>query len=294
MSSTYCENCNNRVSDNKAKKCSNCGALLKQRMNSGQDKAAFIGFLVVITMVIVVLTGRISDFTDEGIQQEGRPDKEEILAQMPEKQLENKMAAAQQEENQDSDFTDKIELNYLELEKVHPGKETDVASREIKASDTKSRVTSKNAAVNTKKLEIAKLEKEVKAIPVSRVSDNLRIYRQLLMLDPENLRYRKKVAYYEMKHEKREPTRGRKEEFVIINEAKWASVLSYPVQGALLGNIPAGEKVQILEKQFSKKGGSTQTWFRVRFDGSYGWISKNDTSGEINNETVIAEKNQKN
>ena len=100
MSSTYCENCNNRVSDNKAKKCSNCGALLRQRMNSGQDKAAFIGFLVVITMVIAVLTGRISDFTDEGIQQEGRPDKEEIFAQMPEKYLENKMAAAQQEENQ--------------------------------------------------------------------------------------------------------------------------------------------------------------------------------------------------
>lgn len=294
MSSTYCENCNNRVSDSAAKKCPNCGAHLKYKMNSGQDKAAFIGFMVVIIMVLVVLAGRIPDFGDERLQQEGQPEEEEIFAQMPENHLENKMAAAQQEEKQNSDFTDKIELNYLELEKVHPGKETDIDSRKIEASDSHSMVTIKNTEVNTKKLEIAKLERKVKSLPVSRVSDNLKIYKQLLTLDPENLRYRKKVAYYEMKHEKNESTEGIKEEFVIISKTKSAFVLSYPVKGALLGYIPAGKKVQILEKQFSKKGRSTQAWFRIRFDGSYGWISKNDTSGEIKNETFIAEKNQKN
>jgi len=44
---------------------------------------------------------------------------------------------------------------------------------------------------------IARLEKQVKAIPMSRTVDNLNIYRYLLKLDPDNTRYQKKVAFYE-------------------------------------------------------------------------------------------------
>jgi hypothetical protein len=263
-------------------------------LNSGQDKTAFIGFMIVIIMVLVVLTGRLSDFGDERLQQVGQLEEEENYAQMPENQLINKMAAVTKEEKQHSDFTDKIELNCLELEKVHPGKETDIDSRKIETSDPHSMVTSKNTEVNTKKLEIAKLERKVKSLPASRVSENLKIYKQLLTLDPENLRYRKKVDYYEMKQEKNESRAGIKGEFVIIRKTKSASVLSYPVKGALLGYMRAGKKVQILEKQLSKKGRSTQVWFRIRFDGSYGWINKNETSSEIRNDTFIAEENRKN
>lgn len=44
---------------------------------------------------------------------------------------------------------------------------------------------------------IARLEQQVKAIPMSRTVDNLNIYRYLLKLDPDNKRYQKKVAFYE-------------------------------------------------------------------------------------------------
>lgn len=44
---------------------------------------------------------------------------------------------------------------------------------------------------------IESLENEVKPVPVSNAALNLKLYRQLLALDPDNLRYQKKVALYE-------------------------------------------------------------------------------------------------
>jgi hypothetical protein len=50
--------------------------------------------------------------------------------------------------------------------------------------------------------EIERLEGRVRQIPASRTLDNLRIYRRLLKLDPENVKYQKKVAVYEEKFRK--------------------------------------------------------------------------------------------
>ncbi|WP_167527590.1 DUF3192 domain-containing protein [Desulfosarcina alkanivorans] len=44
---------------------------------------------------------------------------------------------------------------------------------------------------------IAALEKKVKPVPVSNAALNLKLYRQLRDLDPDNSRYQKKVAFYE-------------------------------------------------------------------------------------------------
>ena len=48
-----------------------------------------------------------------------------------------------------------------------------------------------------RKEKIAVLEKEVGPVPASNPSLNLKLYRQLLALDSKNVRYQKKVAYYE-------------------------------------------------------------------------------------------------
>ncbi len=44
---------------------------------------------------------------------------------------------------------------------------------------------------------IEELEKAVAPIPAYNVASNLKLYRQLLQLDPENPKYQKKVSYYE-------------------------------------------------------------------------------------------------
>ncbi len=58
-----------------------------------------------------------------------------------------------------------------------------------------------------KRAEIARLEAQVRHIPVARTLDNLKIYRYLLKLAPENRRYRKKVAFYEDRFEKEKAIR---------------------------------------------------------------------------------------
>lgn len=52
-------------------------------------------------------------------------------------------------------------------------------------------------AENARQRKIAALEKEVRPVPVHNAELNLKLYRQLLELDPDNVRYQKKVAFYE-------------------------------------------------------------------------------------------------
>lgn len=54
---------------------------------------------------------------------------------------------------------------------------------------------------------IRAIEKKVRPVPASNASLNLKLYRQLLELDPHNPRYRKKVALYEERLGRQEKTR---------------------------------------------------------------------------------------
>ena len=54
----------------------------------------------------------------------------------------------------------------------------------------------------------------------------------------------------------------------------------------MLGSISAGKNVQILEKQSVKNVMMTQIWYRVKINGSYGWISKDVTTGGIVSENL--------
>jgi len=64
-------------------------------------------------------------------------------------------------------------------------------------------------AIRRKK--IASLEKKVRPVPVSNAALNLKLYRQLLELNPDNARYRKKVAFYEERLAAREKARRERE-----------------------------------------------------------------------------------
>lgn len=59
----------------------------------------------------------------------------------------------------------------------------------------------KSATIIKKKELITKLESKVMKIPVSKYKENLDIYKELYELDPENERYKRKVAFYEDKLE---------------------------------------------------------------------------------------------
>jgi hypothetical protein len=53
-----------------------------------------------------------------------------------------------------------------------------------------------NLSEEKKAQTIKNLEEKVHKIPVSNTKDNLKIYRELAKLDPQNERYKKKIAFY--------------------------------------------------------------------------------------------------
>jgi outer membrane protein assembly factor BamE (lipoprotein component of BamABCDE complex) len=56
---------------------------------------------------------------------------------------------------------------------------------------------------------IAELEQAVKPLPVSATGENLKIYRELLSLAPDNERYQRKVAFYSERHETEQTAKRR-------------------------------------------------------------------------------------
>ncbi len=104
--------------------------------------------------------------------------------------------------------------------------------------------------------EIARLEAQVRKIPVARTMDNLRIYRYLLKLDPGNSRYRDKVAFYETKAEEDRVRRVRMRQIEterrkIQNEILKSFVGNNRVQMAI--NLLGGGKFHIWIKNISQQ-----------------------------------------
>ena len=67
---------------------------------------------------------------------------------------------------------------------------------------------------------------------------------------------------------------------VIDNAARSARFLSRPANGRELGRIPAGTRLEILEKRNVKTGMLTQTWYRISYESVEGWVSQYVTVGK--------------
>jgi len=74
-------------------------------------------------------------------------------------------------------------------------RQTEAAERRRREAETKAAARRKAEQERLEKIEA--LEKEVGPVPASNAALNLKLYRQLLELAPDNSRYQKKVAFYE-------------------------------------------------------------------------------------------------
>lgn len=70
--------------------------------------------------------------------------------------------------------------------------------------------TTKQLAIQTK-IRIKNVEAQLKSIPASKVALNLRLYKELHELDPDNPRYADKIIYYQIKVKEKEVERKRRE-----------------------------------------------------------------------------------
>lgn len=290
MSSAYCKECGNQSFDKNARKCPDCGGSLERKPTSIKEKVGMLGFVVVI-IILFASMGEISDFFEKGSPLEDNRGKESA-APVIDKSFINDKTSVPERKTPEDEFLETIEMHHMDLVGLQNENKCEEASRKPELFQKDNNLEYQNVGDIEKKNEIAALEKKAKSIPVSRISDNLYIYKQLLALEPNNPKYKNKVAFYKGKVEANKRKKKKGKEFVMINKTGSVPVLSYPINGAILGSIPAGKKVQIFEKQSFKSEMMTQTWYRVKTNGSYGWISKDVTTGGIVGENVTTAKHQ--
>jgi len=285
----YKENVNPLIHE-KANECADCGDPLERKVNSVKEKVGFLGFVLII-VILLVFMGKTSDFFETGPQIKNSVEKQNTAPVLNERLINDRTSVPETKKPKEK-FLETIETHYMELVVLHSEKKHDEASRELDLFQKYNKLDYKNVEDVKKNIEIAELEKKAKSIPVSRVLDNLNIYKQLLALEPNNLKYKKKVASYKAKLEANERKKEKEEQFVMIDKIGPAPVLSYPIKGSILGSISAGKNVQIFEKQSVKNGMMTQIWYRVKINGSYGWISKDVTTGGMVGENVTTVSRQ--
>ena len=286
MSSVYYNESGGQLIHKKANEYTDCGDPLERKVNSVKEKVGFLGFILII-VILLVFMGEIADFFEKGPRIKESAEKQNTAPVLDKGFINDRTSVPETTKPKDK-FLETIETHDMELMALQNEKKHDEASRELDLFQKNNKLDHKNVEDIKKNIEITELEKKAKSIPVSRVMDNLNIYKQLLALEPNNAKYKKKVAFYKTKLEANERKKEKEEQFVMIDKTGPAPVLSYPIKGSILGSISSGKSVQIFEKQSVKNGMMTQIWYRVKINGSYGWISKDVTmgDGEIRNSNI--------
>ena len=101
-------------------------------------------------------------------------------------------------------FLGNLENNYQKVIKLYNSKNYQGAMKEINKFITYGKDDYKDIKQLNKKItKIGKLEQKVKNLPASKILENLNGYEELLKLDPNNELYKKKVAHYQAKYEKK-------------------------------------------------------------------------------------------
>ena len=286
MVSAYYKESGDQLIHEKANECTDCGDPLERKANSVKEKVGFLGFVLII-IILLVFMGKTSDFFEKGSRIKDSAEKQNTDPVL-DKRLINDRTSVPETKKPTEKFPETIETHSVDLMALQNEKKHDEASRELDLFQKNNKLDHKNVEDIKKNIEIAELEKKAKSIPVSRVLDNLTIYKQLLALEPNSAKYKKKVASYQAKLEANERKKEKEEQFVMIDKTGSAPVLSFPIKGSILGSIPAGRNVQIFEKQSVKNGMMTQIWYRVKINGNYGWISKDVTTGGIVGENITS------
>lgn len=286
MSSVYYNESGGQLIHRKTNECTDCGDPLGRKANSVKEKVGFLGFVLII-IILLIFMGKIPDFSEKGPQIKDSVEKQNTAPVLDERLISDRTSVPETKKPKDK-FLETIETRDMELMALHNEKKHDEASRELDLFQKYNKQDNKNVEDIKRNTEIVELEEKAKSIPVSRVLDNLNIYKQLLALEPNNAKYKKKAAFYKAKLEANERKKEKEGQFVMIDKAGSAPALSFPIKGSILGSIPAGKNVQVFEKQSVKNGMMTQIWYRVKINGSYGWISKDVTTGGIVGENVTS------
>lgn len=120
---------------------------------------------------------------------------------------------------------------YSELVRIEP--ENEVYKEKLAHYKAKLEEKEKEEKEKKRKEAISSLEKELKDVPASEVSKNLKLYRELLKLAPDNSQYKNKVSHYQAKAEELEQEKRRERlkasSHLELLSWKWSPIRRYAV-----------------------------------------------------------------
>lgn len=179
MSLIKCKGCGNNISS-KADNCPTCGNPIKKKTNIGCVGVIFIAFII---SIVLSSMSSMSDFFSKRAAVK--------------KQAELVQKRAELAQNQKDEFFKKIDDHYNNMVLYHDDK-IQQASKELALFEKYGQLDYKDVSEYSTKIQIKNLEIKAKDIPASNAAENLKIYKQLSSLDPENLNYNLKIdIYYE-------------------------------------------------------------------------------------------------
>jgi hypothetical protein len=255
MSLKKCKECGNQVST-KADACPSCGAKVK-----GQSKNYGCGTLIVILILIGVVWSQIDGCLEKREKEKERVAEIELAAK-------RKVELEKAETKEKADFEKNIEQHYQNLVSFYEKKSISEGLKEVALFRKYDKSDYKDLPDISKRLTIMDLEQKVKDIPASEAWKNLTIYNSLAKLDPENKRYKQKVAFYQTKVHllEKEEKRKRKE-----YQASLARFGEKPKNSSWDDSVRC---VETYMKEAAKDPDSLEfeKWGRVAHNAEDGWL----------------------
>lgn len=155
---------------------------LRSSKEFGKAEIGCLGSIILIIIVLIFI-GKMTGFFERSEEK---------------KRIEQQKLVAQLEEKRGISFLNNIEQHYQTLLTAYNNNNFKQASNQLTLFRKYGKLDYKNVADINREV-ISTLERKVKKLPASMARENLEIYKQLLALDPQNQRYKQKVAHYTKK-----------------------------------------------------------------------------------------------
>lgn len=184
-----CQKCGSFV-DPMLDKCPSCGDLIRGDPSKRLGRVVYLGGIIFIIAVVIVIP-QISKFLEQRSKENERREKTQIEAELKE-----------EKRVQEERFLSRISYHYQRALELFNAKKYEEAKKQLSPFFDFNKEDYKDVLTMYNKIIIDDLEKKAKEVPEYRLSENLKIYEELLELDPSNPTYKQKVSYYQAKHEK--------------------------------------------------------------------------------------------
>jgi len=230
MALKKCKECGKEVST-KADLCPHCGAKQKRK---GIGCGGVLLILIVIGFIGFIVS-QFSEYKQKAEESKQAIQKEEVRKQEKEKQQNEKT------QNEKKAFEESMENHYAELVKFADQQQFDNALSKVNSFRKFGRTDYKDVNKYYKTIRTKSIAQKVKKLPASDIDGNLKLYEELLALNPNEQSYKNKVVHYQAKWNQYIKEKQKKEykascQLEIIN-TRWSEEHGYATYEGQVKNI---------------------------------------------------------